>query len=225
MSDDLVKQLKAVDHESVEDCFLQSPLFAKAAARIEAQEAEIARLKASSFAPDGKTWRQSLFEEAELRGSAEARADHLESALAKAVEVMKQIILKFDACDSQVVRHNAAWHYSRPRFRKGARQAMISPRAIEVGARALCAEQFGDEVIHGEARCCQLGGTGGCCVDELARQMKAVLTALAAEGMVVVPASDLRVVVDLARQADSNIETECIAEYLKDAAQPAEGEK
>lgn len=35
--DDLVKSLKAIDHGSVEDCFLQSPLFEKAAARIESQ--------------------------------------------------------------------------------------------------------------------------------------------------------------------------------------------
>jgi hypothetical protein len=31
---DIVKMLEGVDHMSVEDCFLQSPLFAKAAAEI-----------------------------------------------------------------------------------------------------------------------------------------------------------------------------------------------
>ncbi len=38
MTDDLVKRLRAIDHMSVEDCFLQSPYFTKAADRIEALE-------------------------------------------------------------------------------------------------------------------------------------------------------------------------------------------
>lgn len=47
MSDDLVKWLRAVDHMSVEDCFLQSPLFARAADHIEAMETENAKLQSS----------------------------------------------------------------------------------------------------------------------------------------------------------------------------------
>jgi hypothetical protein len=43
MSDDLVKKLRAVDHLSVEDCFLQSPLYGDAADRIEALEAKLAK--------------------------------------------------------------------------------------------------------------------------------------------------------------------------------------
>ena len=40
MTDDLVKRLRDVDHLCVEDCFLQSPLYAYAADRIEALERE-----------------------------------------------------------------------------------------------------------------------------------------------------------------------------------------
>jgi len=36
--DDLVKRLQAVDHDSVEDCFRQSPLYEYAADRIETLE-------------------------------------------------------------------------------------------------------------------------------------------------------------------------------------------
>ena len=32
-------------------------------------------------------------------------------------------------------------------------------------ARALCLSQFGDTASHGEERCCQAGGTAGCCVE------------------------------------------------------------
>lgn len=38
---DIVKWLRGVDHMSVEDCFLQSPLFEKAAAHIERLEAAL----------------------------------------------------------------------------------------------------------------------------------------------------------------------------------------
>ena len=41
MSDDLVKALRAIDHMSYEDCFLQSPYFIKAADRIEALTAQL----------------------------------------------------------------------------------------------------------------------------------------------------------------------------------------
>ena len=39
----LVKRLRAVDHLSVEDCFLQSPLYGDAADRIEALEDKLAK--------------------------------------------------------------------------------------------------------------------------------------------------------------------------------------
>ena len=41
---DLVKRLRAIDHTSVEDCFLQSPYFHKAADALEAMEGEVERL-------------------------------------------------------------------------------------------------------------------------------------------------------------------------------------
>lgn len=45
MSEKLSDRLRAVDHMSVEDCFLQSPLFAQAADALDAKDAEIERLK------------------------------------------------------------------------------------------------------------------------------------------------------------------------------------
>jgi hypothetical protein len=42
-------------------------------------------------------------------------------------------------------------------------------------ARALCLVQFGDESIHGDARCCQAGGSDGCCVDTLLLQANAII--------------------------------------------------
>lgn len=66
---DLVKRLRAVDHLSVEDCFLQSPLYGDAASRIEAltEQLEAARLDAKE---------------------AEAYSVWLERRLAKAVKVL-----------------------------------------------------------------------------------------------------------------------------------------
>lgn len=43
---DIVERLRAVDHMMVEDCFLQSHLFAQAADEIERLRAEAARLRA-----------------------------------------------------------------------------------------------------------------------------------------------------------------------------------
>jgi uncharacterized coiled-coil protein SlyX len=43
---DLVKQLRSIDHMSVEDCFLQSYLYTKAADRIEELEAKLAEVEA-----------------------------------------------------------------------------------------------------------------------------------------------------------------------------------
>jgi len=41
MTDELVNRLRGVDHMCVEDCFMQSPLFAHAADRIETLEAQL----------------------------------------------------------------------------------------------------------------------------------------------------------------------------------------
>ena len=41
MTDELVKRLRGVDHMCLEDCFMQSPLFAHAADRIETLEAKL----------------------------------------------------------------------------------------------------------------------------------------------------------------------------------------
>ena len=48
----------------------------------------------------------------------------------------------------------------------------------EAVARALCAVQFGDPVIHGDARCCQVGGTDGCCLPDLHKQAVAAINAM-----------------------------------------------
>ena len=42
---DIVEMLRAVDHMSVEDCFLQSPLFAKAADEIARLRADLERAR------------------------------------------------------------------------------------------------------------------------------------------------------------------------------------
>lgn len=47
---DLVERLRAVDHMSVEDCFLQSPLFAYAADEIERLRARVAKLEEALIA-------------------------------------------------------------------------------------------------------------------------------------------------------------------------------
>jgi len=77
--DDLVKRLRAVDHQSVEDCFTQSPLYGDAADRIEqlvaANEALTAQLEAARL--DAK--------------EAEAYSVWLEAKLAKAVEALGEI--------------------------------------------------------------------------------------------------------------------------------------
>ena len=59
MNDDIVKRLRAIDHLSVEDCFVQSFLYEKAADRIEALEAalakaELALLEIDALDPEGK---------------------------------------------------------------------------------------------------------------------------------------------------------------------------
>jgi hypothetical protein len=49
---------------------------------------------------------------------------------------------------------------------------------IEKVARAICKEQFGNEEVHGEYRCCQVGGTEGCCAKDLEKDAKAAIEAM-----------------------------------------------
>jgi hypothetical protein len=53
----------------------------------------------------------------------------------------------------------------------------VTAEMIDLGARALCLDIFGDRTTHGDARCCQAGGTDGCCLDEVSRHARACLTA------------------------------------------------
>ena len=52
---------------------------------------------------------------------------------------------------------------------------------IEAAAKAMCLVQFGDEFWHGDSRCCQTGGTNGCCVETLNESAERALAA--AEGV------------------------------------------
>ena len=45
-------------------------------------------------------------------------------------------------------------------------------------AEAICLEQFGSEEDYGEARCCQVGGTVGCCAATYETTAQAVLDVL-----------------------------------------------
>lgn len=54
----------------------------------------------------------------------------------------------------------------------------LDAHSIDVVAKAICLMQFGDDRIHGEARCCQVGGVDGCCVKSLRETAVAVLVAL-----------------------------------------------
>jgi hypothetical protein len=42
-------------------------------------------------------------------------------------------------------------------------------------AEAICLEQFGSEEYYGEARCCQVGGTEGCCAATYETTAQAVI--------------------------------------------------
>lgn len=50
---DIVKVLEAIDHGSVEDCFLQSPMFAKA-------DDEITRLRAALASAEVRVWNDAI---------------------------------------------------------------------------------------------------------------------------------------------------------------------
>ena len=83
-------------------------------------------------------------------------------------------------------------------------------RAIEAGAQQLVTLEFG--------RHARLENLTVPMQARYRDDIKSILTALAAEGLVVVPASDLRVAIDIARRNEDSIDVECLAEYLKDAA-------
>lgn len=68
--EELVKRLRGVDHMSVEDCFLQSPLFGHAADKLEELAAEVERVR------DGNRY-------AHLEQIAIKRANKAEAALAE----------------------------------------------------------------------------------------------------------------------------------------------
>jgi hypothetical protein len=85
--DDLVKRLRAVDHLSVEDCFLQSPLYGDAADRIEALTEARDMM--------GRLWAK----EAAERQVALGRIDELEAKLAKAVQALDKIAGKAPYAD------------------------------------------------------------------------------------------------------------------------------
>lgn len=54
---------------------------------------------------------------------------------------------------------------------------------VEKVARAICLSQYGNEAIHGVHRCCQVGGTAGCCAPDMAHEARAAIAAYL-EGLV-----------------------------------------
>jgi hypothetical protein len=50
---------------------------------------------------------------------------------------------------------------------------------LNKAARALCLSQFSDPIVHGSARCCQAGGTDGCCIEAVLPQAASVLSVVA----------------------------------------------
>jgi|DEB3_MinimDraft_2_1074329.scaffolds.fasta_scaffold08864_1 hypothetical protein len=49
---------------------------------------------------------------------------------------------------------------------------------VERVARAICLKQFGDESEHGTARCCQVGGIDGCCLQTAEPLARAAIEAM-----------------------------------------------
>jgi hypothetical protein len=49
---------------------------------------------------------------------------------------------------------------------------------VERVARALCYSQLGSKKVHGDARCCQAGGTEGCCIKEMLDDARAAIAAM-----------------------------------------------
>ena len=54
---------------------------------------------------------------------------------------------------------------------------MPEPHEIDAAAKAICLVQFGSEIDHGDARCCQVGGVDGCCMAALLPAAEAALVA------------------------------------------------
>ena len=55
----------------------------------------------------------------------------------------------------------------------------MTDEQIDAAAKAICRTYFGDVVTHGDARCCQLGGMDGCCLEAMKPVAVAALEALA----------------------------------------------
>jgi len=86
---DLVKRLRSIDHISVEDCFMQSQLYAKAADRIEELEAKLAEVTAHPMV-------QALVEAAGKVSNAYWYADPW---IAKRVKAMEAALAALEADD------------------------------------------------------------------------------------------------------------------------------
>lgn len=52
----------------------------------------------------------------------------------------------------------------------------VDPVTLAV-ARAICLTEFGDEEAYGPLRCCQVGGTEGCCLDTILPAARAAIAA------------------------------------------------
>lgn len=91
--DDLVSRLKAVDQGSVEDCFLQSPLFTYAATALEAKDAEIARLRKVASS-EGDAANKLLSRGLDLCDLSEELEAKLDAAEARIAELERQLAEK-----------------------------------------------------------------------------------------------------------------------------------
>jgi hypothetical protein len=49
---------------------------------------------------------------------------------------------------------------------------------VEAVAKAICLAGFGDEKTHGDGRCCQAGGSEGCCWESLKSSARAAIRAM-----------------------------------------------
>lgn len=76
---DIVERLRAVDHQSLEDCFLQSPLFDKAAD-------EISRLRTALSEAEQRARREAL-EEAATLAEGSAKTFNFQEALANGDDI------------------------------------------------------------------------------------------------------------------------------------------
>ena len=60
---------------------------------------------------------------------------------------------------------------------RAAMKAKISKEMLEAAAKAICRNMFGDVAVHGDGRCCQLGGADGCCLKTMYPVARAALKA------------------------------------------------